>query len=527
MRTIPRQRSRLPEPEKLSWMRRGWTVAVMCASVGLVIAMVTIVNMALPALTRDIGASQSEQTWIVDAYTLVLAALVLPAGALADRYGRRGMLVTGLVVFALSSALPSVVDSAGWLIASRAVTGLGAALIMPATLSIITASFPAGRRGRAIGIWAAVAGLGGLIGLILAGLVLRHYSWHATFLVPAVLAVLLVAVGWTIPTSRDRHTRPFDALGAITSAAAIGAIVFGILRSADHGWDNVVVIGSLVGGSVLMVVFVGIERCREHPLLDVRLFTNRAFTTGALSVTLQFTAAFGAFYTLALYLQLVEGYSALKAGLVLWPIAVSLLPLALVAAPLAERFRLRPVTGVGLLIVALGMVLLGRLDPAQGYASLAITLCVLGAGIGITAPPATAAIIENVPPDKFGVASAVNDATRETGAALGIALAGSILSAGYTHSMATASATLHLPPTAQQTAEESLPAALHIAERLGPAGRALAEASRSAFLHGMWVGMVTLACVIAAGVVVLACLPRTRHRQDRHTREVLTSADHD
>lgn len=523
---MPEEPLHSAEQEQLSRARRGWAVAVMCAAVGLVIAMVTIVNTALPALARDIGASQSEQTWIVDAYTLVLAALVLPAGALGDRYGRRGMLVTGLIVFALSSCMPLLLDSAGWLIASRAVTGLGAALIMPATLSIINASFPAGQRGRAIGIWAAVAGLGGLLGLILAGVVLQHYSWHAAFIAPAVLAAVLAVAGCTVPTSHDRHARPFDLTGAVIGVVAVGALVFGILRSAEHGWSNAVVIGSLLAGVVLVVLFIRVERRRTYPMLDVRLFTNSSFATGALSVTLQFTAAFGALYVLAQYLQLVEGYTALESGLVLWPIAVSLLPLALVSARLAERFGLRGFTAVGLLVVALGMLLLGNLDPQQGYLPLAIAVCVLGAGLGLTAPPATAAIIDNVPPDKYGIASAVNDATREIGAALGIALAGSILSTGYTDRMATATAAMDLPPAAQHAAEGSIAAALPIARKLGPAGRDLAEVSRDAFTHGMWLSSIVLAAVLAAGALVLVCLPARRRRRHRRPRRPVTTADH-
>ncbi|HET6503250.1 MAG TPA: MFS transporter, partial [Amycolatopsis sp.] len=285
--------------------RQVWTVAVMCAAVGLVIAMVTIVNTALPVLARATGVSQAQQTWIVDVYTLVLAALVLPAGALGDRWGRRGVLIAGLVLFALSCGVPLVSGSAGVLIASRAVTGVGAALIMPATLSIINASFPAGRRGRAIGVWAAVAGLGGLLGLIVAGLLLQRFSWHAVFVAPAVLAVVLAVAATTVPTSRDRHARPFDLPGAALSTVSIAALVFGILRAADDGWTSTVVLAALAAGILLGAAFARWERRREDPLLDVRLFTDRDFATGSLSVTLQFAAAFGALFGLAQYLQLV------------------------------------------------------------------------------------------------------------------------------------------------------------------------------------------------------------------------------
>jgi EmrB/QacA subfamily drug resistance transporter len=499
-----RAESEVADEVVLSTGRRAWTVGVMCTAVGLVIAMVTIVNAALPALAADTGASQAEQTWIVDVYTLVLAALVLPAGALGDRYGRRGVLVAGLVVFAGGCAAPVFLDTSSWIIAARAVTGLGAAMIMPATLSIITASFPPERRGRAIGTWAAVAGVGGLGGLVLAGVLLQHFAWHSVFLGPAVLSVVLVAASLTVPTSRDRRPHAFDVVGAVLSALAIGAVVFGILRVADLGWGHGVVLGSIAGGLVLGALFVAYELRRASPLLDVRLFGNAAFAAGSVSVTVQFTAAFGMFYALAQYLQLVQGYSALKSGLALWPVAVTLFPLSLASAPLVRRFGLRAVTCAGLAVVVAGMVLIGQLDAGSGYVALAIAVCVLGAGIGVTAPAATSAILDNVPPSQYGVASAVNDATREVGAALGIALVGSVLSAGYTDAVRLATAAL--APPAREAAEGSLAGALAVAA--GPGGADLASAARAAFAHGMGISMLALAAVVVAGIVAAAVLVR-------------------
>ncbi|MBB4684153.1 MFS transporter [Amycolatopsis jiangsuensis] len=490
--------------------RRAWTVGVMCAAVGLVIAMVTIANTALPALAADTGATQSEQTWIVDGYTLVLAALVLPAGALGDRYGRRGVLVAGLCVFALGCAAPLLTGSSTLLVAARAVTGLGAAMIMPATLSIINGSFPPDRRGRAIGIWAAVAGVGGLGGLIFAGLLLRYFSWHSVFVGPAVLAVVLALACATVPTSRERNPAPFDVPGAVLSALAVGALVFGILRAADGGWGDPVVLVALVAGVVLAVVFGRVETRRAEPLLDVRLFLDRAFALGSISVTVQFTAAFGSLYALAQYLQLVQGYSALDSGLVLWPIAVSLLPASMASAPLAKRIGLPALTGTGLVVVVAGVVLLGRLGPDSGYPALAIAVCVLGGGLGLTAPAATSAILDNVPPDKYGVASAVNDATREIGAALGIALTGTVLSATYTASVHPATAAL--PPAAQEVADGSLAGALAVSGRTGPA---LADAARTAFADGMENSLLALGGIVAAGIVAAVLLRGARRGAGR------------
>ncbi|NKQ58133.1 MFS transporter [Amycolatopsis sp. K13G38] len=496
------------EAPPLSGGRRAWTVGVMCTSVGLVMAMVTIINIALPSMASETGVTQAQQAWIVDVYTLVLAALVLPAGALGDRYGRRGVLIIGLAIFAVSCATPLFADSAGWLVAARGVTGLGAALVLPATLSIINASFPEGQRGRAVGLWAGVAGISAMIGLVLAGLLLQHFSWHSVFLGPAVLSAVLAVAARTVPSSREYRPHPFDLPGAALSTLSIGALVFGILRAAEHGWGDVFVIAALVAACVLGGFFAWAETRRTDPLLDVRLFANRAFATGSLSMTLQFTAAYGGIFVLVQYLQLILGYQPLKAGLALWPLAVTMLPLSVVSATIAKKLGLRPLTVGGLLAVAAGMYLFSVLQPDSGYVRFAIAAAVLGLGLGLTAPASTSAILDNVPPDKYGVASAVNDATREIGAALGIALAGSILSAAYGHAIAPAAAAL--PAPVRDVASGSLAGTLGVAQQSGPAGAALAKAGESAFTDGMWPSLLTLAAVVAAGAVATVFLgPRS------------------
>lgn len=498
-----------PEAEQAQAARRpAWTLTVTCAAVALVMCMVTTVSTALPVLAVSLSASQAQQTWIVDAYTVVLAALVLPAGALGDRYGRRGMLVGGLVVFGLGCAVPLAVSSIGWMIAARAVTGLGAALIMPSTLSLITASFPARGRGRAVGIWAGVAGLGGLLGIVMTGLVLKHYSWHGVFLVPAVLAVALAGAGCAVPASRERVTRPLDLTGAVLSALATGTLIFGILQSANDGWDSPVVLGALAVAVALGIAFAWAELHRAYPMLDVRLFRSRALTLGSLSVTLQFVAAYGVMYVVNQYLQLVRGYSPLSSGLALWPVAVTLLPVALVSPRLAQRFGLRPVTCAGLAAVALGAVLAGRLGPHSAYPPLAVAVAVLGGGIGLASPAATATIMDRVPAHSYGVGSAINDVTREVGTALGIALTGSLLSSAYTRQIGAVAA--HLPPPVRHAATSSIAAALPAAAHLGAPGRGLADAARAAFCHGTWVSSAALGAIVVAGAVVALFLGARR-----------------
>lgn len=489
--------------------RRVWTLIVTCTAVALVMCMVTTVSTALPDLAASLGASQDQQTWIVDVYTVVLAALVLPAGALGDRYGRRGTLVAGLMVFALGCALPLAAHSVSLMIAARAVTGLGAAFIMPSTLSLITASYPPDGRGRAIGMWAATAGLGGLIGVVLTGLVLQHYSWHGVFVVPALLAVVLTAAAFAVPRSSEAAARPLDARGSVLSALAVGVLIFGILESANDGWSSPRVIGALAAAVLLGAGFAWAELRRADPMLDVRLFRRPVLTIGAVSVTLQFIAAFGVMYAVTQYFQLVQGYSPLGSGIALWPVAVVMLPMAPFSARLAEKIGVRPVTFVGLIGVAVGTMLVGQLGPHSGYLPAGIAVGVLGGGIGLASPSGTAAIMDSVPADSYGVGSALNDVTRELGAALGIALAGSVLSGGYTRQIAAVAA--HLPPPARSAARSSVAAALPVAARLGPRGKGLAAAAKAAFCHGMWLSSLTLAIVVAVGAIVILFLrPRRR-----------------
>lgn len=486
--------------------RKLWTLIVTCAAVALVMCMVTTVSTALPYLGASLRASQSQQTWIVDAYTVVLAALVLPAGALGDRYGRRGTLVAGLVVFAAGCALPLAADSVTLMIAARALTGLGAAFIMPSTLSLITASYPADGRGRAIGIWAAGAGLGGLIGVVLTGLILQHYSWHGVFVVPALLAAALAAAALAVPSSSEA-ARPFDLRGSGLSALAVGIGIFGILESANDGWFSPLVIGALSAAAGLGAGFAWAELRQAEPMLDVRLFRNPVLAIGAVSVTLQFIAAFGVMYAVTQYFQLIQGYSPLGSGTALWPVAVVMLPMAPFSARLAEKIGVRPVTFAGLVAVAAGTLLVGRLGPHSGYLPAGIAVGVLGGGIGLAGPSGTAAIMDSVPKESYGVGSALNDVTRELGAALGIALAGSILSGGYTRQITEAAGLL--PPAARSAAESSVAAALPVAAKLGPQGKALAAAVKAAFCHGMWLSSLTLAIVVAAGAIgILFLRPR-------------------
>ncbi|PTR24842.1 EmrB/QacA subfamily drug resistance transporter [Rhodococcus sp. OK519] len=486
--------------DRMTW-GQIWTLTVSCGAVALVVAAMAALNTALADLARDTGATQSQLTWIVDGYTLALACLLLPSGALGDRYGRRGLLIVGLLVFGLASAAPILLDSPTEIIAARAVAGIGAALVMPATLSILTASFPATQRAKAVGIWSGVAGSGGVAGLIGSGLLLEKWSWHAIFIGLAVASAVLFVLAFSIPSSRDEHPYSFDIPGAVLSAGSIGLFVLGIIEAPQRGWLDPWVLAAIVGGIAAGVVFAVVEARTEHPLLDVRLFRNRTFGVGAVSLLMQFLATFGLFFLIVQHLQLVLDYSPLQSALALAPIAVVVLALSVAAPWLIPRIGLRVLTFVGLAVLGVALAMLGQLDADSSYRDVAVPLLIAAVGLGLCTAPATTAIVQNTPTAKQGVASAVNDATREIGAAIGVALAGSVLAAGYGRNIAPAVDAV--PEQAKQPVGDSLAAALEVSKLAGPQGQQLADFARESFLQGMQEASLALAGVMLVSAVVL------------------------
>ena len=481
---------------------RVWTLVVTCLSLLLVMSSMVGLNTALGDIALQTSASQSQLTWIVDSYTLVLACLLLPAGAIGDRYGRRGALVFGLVVFAIASVAPIFWADPATLITARGAAGVGAAFVMPATLSLITTAYPKEERTKAVGIWAGVSGAGGIIGMLGSGLLLHFWSWPSIFWAFAAAAIALVLLALTIASSKEAEPKPLDWPGAVLIGAAVGTFVFGILEAPARGWTDPLVYGGLITGVVLAAAFAAVELRRTHPLLDVRLFGNVNFATGSATVTVLFLALFGFFYLIMQYVQLVMGYSAIQTAIAISPLAVPMLILSATSFWYVPRLGLRLVILVGLLLISAGFGCLRVLEIGSPYWHLAWPLLVLSCGIGLSVAPTTAAIMVSVPDDKQGVASAVNDAAREIGAALGIALAGSILATRYTETL-----TPHLtglPAPVQSAAARSRGEALGAAEQLGPAGAALVDASRTAFLRAMESSLLTLAIVIGVGGVLIA-----------------------
>ncbi|MEO1064082.1 MAG: MFS transporter [Actinomycetota bacterium] len=476
------------------------TILSMCLAVVVVIAGVAGLTVAIPTIGQELQATQSELQWIIDSYAIVLAALLLPAGALGDRFGRKRLMLVGWGIFVVSTALTATTDSIGLLIALRAVSGAGAALVFPGTLSTITNVIPSGRRTQAIAAWTVSASLGGTIGSVGAGALIEGFWFGSIFLATAVIGLAIaVLTALYVPETSDPSEANLDPIGSITSLIGIGAVTLGIIEGPIKGWSDPLVVGGLVAGVAGIVAFVLWELRTDRPLLDVRLFRLRGFSTGSLSIFLQFLAAFGFFFTASQFLAFVFDYSPLVIGLGLLPIGVTI-PLGSVLAPKAIERVGRGVTGAaGLLAVAAGLAWFNLVGVDTDYWFFAIGVLIFGLGFGLAAPPATEAIVEALPRNRQGVASAINDVTREVGGALGIAIIGSALTSGYRSSIEA-----DLPPDLAGPIGDSAGAGLAIAGELGAEGAPIIEAVRQGVADGFGVAMTVAAVAAVIGAVYVA-----------------------
>jgi EmrB/QacA subfamily drug resistance transporter len=483
----------------LSRRHRRLVLVSMCVALATVVSAVSSLNVALPDVARDLRATQTELQWIIDSYAVIFAGLLLLAGALGDRLGRRPLLLVGLGIFSAAAGVGLVVDSPGGLIAVRAVMGLGAAAIMPSTLSIITNVFPPGERDRAVSIWAGVAGASALLGLLVSGALLELFAWPSVFAFNAVLGLAaLVAATRFAPDSKLDRAR-LDAVGGVLSALGLSGLVYGIIEGPARGWTDPVTLAAFGAALVLLAAFVAWELRREEPLLDPRLFRLRGFGAGAASVAVQFFALFGFIFVILQYVQFVLGYSPLEAGLALAPIAVVMMVLSPRVPRLLEHFGPARVGPVGLLLMAGGFAVFSTAGVDSGYALVLAGLLLLGLGAALAVTPATTSIVSSLPPRKQGVASAVNDAAREVGGALGIAVLGSALTDRYQAGVADALG--QAPAGLAERAHDALPAALAVAERLGPQGAGLAAQAQAAFVDGLSLAMVIAAATVAVAAV--------------------------
>jgi EmrB/QacA subfamily drug resistance transporter len=477
----------------------GSVLAVTCIALATVVSAVASLNVAIPSIARDTHATQSQLSWMVDAYSLVFAALLLPAGALGDRFGRRKALIVGLAVFGAGSVAAMCNSDAGWLIAMRAVLGLGAALVMPATLSTITSTFPPAQRAKAVGTWAGVAGASAILGLLASGLVLEQWSWRAVFAINVVLAIgAIVGTLRFVPESAESDAPGLDWTGALLAAVGLGVLVYSIIEAPTARWLSTQTFVGIATSFVLLAGFVGWELHTAEPLLDPRLFRHRAFAAGTLSITLQFFAFFGFIFLLLQYLQLVLRDSPLISALSLIPMTLGMMPAARVIAPrLVARVGAGRTCAVGLVVAASALGWLSTLDASSSYWTLLIGIVPLGFGMGLAMTPATTAVTDALPAEKQGVGSAMNDLARELGGALGIAVLGSVLQSVYRGHL-----DVHgLSASAADDARSSLA----LAARLGPD---VINSAQSAFVDGMQYALLGGAAAIVAAAVAVVALYR-------------------
>ena len=456
--------------------QRGAVLRVMCLALMMVVGAVASLNVALPEIARSTGASQTQLQWIVAAYALAFAALLLPAGAIGDRIGRKPVLAAGLGIFGLSSLAAIFLNGPGELIALRGAMGVGAAMIMPVTLSVITTVFPPEERGKAVGTWVGVAAGGGVLGLLASGVLLEWLPWQSIFVLNVVLAaVALVGTLAIVPATRETRPPRLDLVGTLLSAAALAALVFGVIEGPERGW------GELDDASPRWrsASSESWRSCSGSCAAASRCST-RGTSPGAASpperspMSVQFFAAFGFLFLALPYLQLVMGYSPLQAAGALVPMALVVIPLSRKAPAIAARFGVRVAGATGLSLMALGFIVLSTLEVGSSYAHFLAGLLPFGAGMALAGAPATTAIVASLPRSKQGVASAVNDVSRELGGALGIAVLGSLMNGVYRAEMA--DSTGSLPAGAGEKAQGSLAAAQQIGEQLGPQGHQLVAA---------------------------------------------------
>ncbi len=494
--------------------RRWWTLLILSASLLVISLDNTILNVALPTIERDLDAGSGQLQWIVDSYTLVFAGLLLTMGALGDRFSRRGALVSGLVIFGGASLASAFAESANMLIATRALMGIGGALIMPTTLSILTNVFPAEERAKAIGIWAAVAGIGVGLGPAAGGFLIEHFSWTAVFLVNVpIVAAALLATPKLVPDSRDPAQARLDPMGAVLSTVGLGLLTAAIIEAPERGWTDGIILGGFAAAAVILAGFVIWELRTTAPMLDVRLFLIRRFTGASLSLGLVFFALFGAIFFLTQYLQGVLDYTPLEAGVRMLPVAGGLIVAGPLSAKLADRLGARTVVTAGLTIVAGALFLLSGAETGSGYSLVAASLVLLGFGMGATMAPATESIMSSVPLNHAGVGSAMNDTVRLVGGTLGVAILGSLLSSSYGADMEPA--VKSLPEPAADAASDSLGHASVVADGIGgDAGRALSNAAETAFTTAMSSTLtVAAATALAGALVALVVLPGQRRER--------------
>lgn len=494
--------------------RRWLILCVLCLSLVMIVMDNTIVNVAIPSLIRDFDASNSEIQWIMDSYVLVFAGLLLTTGSLSDKLGRKGTLQVGIVVFSLGSIASALAASTTQLIITRGIMGIGGALIMPSTLSILMNVFRDPReRGRAIAVWAGFSGVGLAVGPITGGFLIEHFDWSAVFWVNVPLACIALALGaMFLPTSRNPNLSKLDPLGAALSILGLASLLFGIIEGPVDGWWSPKVTIAFAVALVSLATFVQWERRTASPMLDLSVFGNARFTAASSTITLVFFALFGSLFLMTQYWQLVHNFTPLQAGVRLIPHALTMMLVAPLSARAVERLGTKRVVMTGLLTMATGVLLLSTIHATSSYPRVITYFVVMACGIGMTMAPATESVMGALPRSKAGVGSAVNDTTRQVGGALGVAIVGSIVSSVYRGRIADLARGFDLPRASVEHAQASLGSAQLVASEMATDGARFLSGANRVFVESMAVGMrISVFVILVAAFTAWRFLPARAH----------------
>lgn len=502
------------------YKRRWQILATLCASLLLVMIGNSSLNLALPTLAEQLSLTSIQLTWVVDIYSLVFASLLFTASAVADRYGRKTFMQIGLLIFLAGTIYAGFFASDGLaVIVSRAIMGLGAAMVMPTTLSIINNVFPRRQRARAIAIWSGIAGGGIALGSIASGFLIEHYSWQSVFIFSTVVGIVGISFNqWLTPNSHDEHHTPIDWLGGALSTIGLLGLVYGIIEAPSHGLFHANILISLSLGVIGLGSFIWWQLRTAHPMLDMKLFSRPAFSVSALSVTLVFFALMGIFFSMSQLFQLIMGYGAFESSLRMLP----LMMLMMVASPfvpnIVKKFGTRWTVTTGLVLVTTAFIIMSQWPTIPSYPQIIASMAVMMTGMALTMTPATTMMMSAVPRNRAGMGSAMNDTTRELGGALGVAVLGSVLGTAYSHKIA--ESVTQLPAQTQEIAENSLAGALVIAEKLGPMGTALVDAAKEAWMNGLSEAMLIAAGIVAVAAVISAIWLPHGHKEGQDDEEL-------
>lgn len=512
--------------------RRWWALLVLCLSLLIVVMANTSLIVAAPDMTKDLGLSSSDLQWVIDGYTVPYAALMLVLGAMGDKYSRRGALVLGLLIFAGGSVMGSVVDETSLVITARAIMGVGAAVVMPATLSLLVSMFPRAERAKAITAWSATSGLAIAAGPLTAGWLLEEHAWGSTFLMNVPIAVAgVVGALLLVPPSKAEGMGRIDYVGGLLSIVSVGSLVYATIEGPHFGWGAAPITAAVVAGAGLPA-FVAWELRHPNPMLNVRKFAERPFSGSMLAVLFFFFGTFGSIYYSTQFLQFVLGYDALETGVRLLPLAGAVFVGAVATAKLTPRLGVKAVVGIGMVLGTAGVLLLTQVDKGSAYTDFLPAMLLLGFAIGLSLSPATDTIMGSFPESELGVGGGANDTALELGGSLGIAVLGSLLATSYKDKL-TDLVGGHLPAAAADTAKDSVGGGLAVAEQVArtPGGgaqqaRALVDAVHESFAHAIAHTSLVGGLIMAAGtVIVIAVLPGRERTGKRRQEEQEDTAD--